>query len=60
MGEDIDISELIDAQKQLIIFNAIQDVGDSMLRPIKDFLGDEYSYDEIRLVRAAMRRAPAE
>ena len=60
VGEDIDISELIDAQRQLIIFNAIQEVGDGMLRPIKDFLGDEYSYDEIRLVRAAMRRAPAE
>jgi hypothetical protein len=27
---------------------------------VKDFLGDEYSYDEIRLVRAAMRRSPTE
>ncbi len=36
----------------------MQEVGDSMLRPVKDFLGDEYSYDEIRLVRAVMRRSP--
>ncbi|HEY5002692.1 MAG TPA: helix-turn-helix domain-containing protein, partial [Ktedonobacteraceae bacterium] len=60
VGEDIDISGLIDAQRQVIIFNAIKEVGDSKLRPVKDFLGDEYSYDEIRLVRAAMRRSPTE
>jgi ATP-dependent DNA helicase RecQ len=60
IGEDIDISGLIDVQRQVVIFDAIKEVGDSMLRPVKDFLGDEYSYDEIRLVRAVMRRSPAE
>jgi hypothetical protein len=32
-------------------------VGGELLKPVKEFLGDEYSYDEIRLVRAAQNRA---
>ena len=33
-------------------------LGGDLLRPVKDFLGDEYSYNsEIRLVRAAMKLA---
>ncbi len=58
VGEDIDISGLIDQKRQFAIFDAIQEVGDGMLRPVKDLLGDEYSYDEIRLVRAVMRHSP--
>jgi hypothetical protein len=32
-------------------------VGDDVLKPVKEFLGDEYSYEEIRLVRALMRQS---
>ncbi len=59
-GEEVDISSLVGAERQMTIFNALQEMGDSMLRPVKDLLGDEYSYDEIRLVRAVMRRSPDE
>jgi len=40
-----------------VIVDALEQVGDDLLRPVKDFLGDEYSYEEIRLVRAAIRRS---
>jgi ATP-dependent DNA helicase RecQ len=58
--EEVDISSLVGAERQMTIFNALKEVGDSMLRPVKDVLGDEYSFDEIRLVRAVMRRSPDE
>jgi ATP-dependent DNA helicase RecQ len=57
-GEEVDISSLIDAERQMTIFNALIELGDGMLRPVKDLLGDEYSYEEIRLVKAVMRRSP--
>jgi ATP-dependent DNA helicase RecQ len=56
-GEAIDPERLIDPERQKIIFAALQQVGGDMLKPVKEFLGDEYSYDEIRLVRALMRQA---
>src|SRR6266581_556801 len=56
-GEAIDPERLVDPGRQKIIFAALQQVGGDMLKPVKDFLGDEYSYDEIRLVRALMRQA---
>ena len=56
-GEAIDPERLVDSERQKIIFAALQQVGGDMLKPVKDFLGDEYSYDEIRLVRALTRQA---
>jgi len=56
-GEAIDPERLVDPERQKIIFAALQQVGGDMLKPVKDFLGDEYSYEEIRLVRALMRQA---
>jgi hypothetical protein len=35
-------------------------VGDEALKPIKEALGEEYTYDEIRLVRAYMRATTAQ
>ena len=56
-GEAIDPERLVDPERQKIIFAALQQVGGDMLKPVKEFLGDEYSYEEIRLVRALMRQA---
>jgi len=56
-GEAIDVEELIQPEHYEVIVDALLQVGSDALRPIKDFLGDEYSYDEIRLVRAWMRQA---
>ncbi len=56
-GEAIDIDRLVQPEHYQAIADALQQVGDDLLRPVKDFLGDEYSYEEIRLVRAALRRS---
>ncbi len=57
MGESIDVAPLIPEGHYQNVVDAIEQIGDGVLRPIKDFLGDEYSFDEIRLVRAVMRKA---
>jgi ATP-dependent DNA helicase RecQ len=55
-GEAIDLDKLVQPEHYEIIANALHQVGDDFLRPVKDFLGDDYSYEEIRLVRAAIRQ----
>jgi ATP-dependent DNA helicase RecQ len=57
-GESIDIDRLIAPERYEIIAEVLRRIGDGLLRPVKDELGDDYSYDEIRLVRAAMRVLP--
>lgn len=57
MGEAIDILPLIPEGHYQNIVDAIEQIGDEALRPLKDFLGDDYSFDEIRLVRAVMRKS---
>lgn len=56
-GEAIDVEELIQPEHYEVIADALQRAGGDTLKPVKDFLGDEYSYDEIRLVRAWMRQS---
>ncbi len=53
-GEIDSIDEWVDAQKQQAIKNAISDVGAEYLSPIKEKLGDDCLYNEIKLVRAAV------
>lgn len=68
-GETIDITPLISQDHYDVIVAAFYKVGFMRerqapdrgqpyppLRPVKELLGDEYSYDEIRLVRAHLRR----
>ncbi|GAC1426645.1 MAG: DNA helicase RecQ [Ktedonobacteraceae bacterium] len=56
LGESIDVAPLIPEGHYQNIVDAIEQLGDGALRPLKDFLGDEYSFDEIRLVRTIMRK----
>ncbi len=56
-GEAIDIDRLIRPEHYDVIVDALHQIGDDRLKPVKDYLGDEYSYEEIRLVRAAIRQA---
>jgi ATP-dependent DNA helicase RecQ len=56
-GETIDIERLVAPERQKVIFDALQQVGNEMLKPVKELLGEEYSYDELRLVRAVIRQA---
>ncbi|MBN2488342.1 MAG: helix-turn-helix domain-containing protein, partial [Methanosarcinaceae archaeon] len=53
-GKIRSIDELVKPEKKQSIQNVITEVGDEFLSPIKEKLGEGYSYDEIRLVRAAM------
>ena len=54
-GENISIEKLIKKEKMDAISSAILELGAETLKPIKDRLGDNFSYGEIRLVRAKMK-----
>ena len=56
-GESLDMERLIRPERYDVIADALREVGGELLKPVKEFLGDEYSYDEIRMVRAAEKRA---
>ena len=54
-GEDLDLrAHLPSPDRAMRIQDAFHRVGDNRLTPVKELLGDDYSYDEIRLVRAFM------
>ena len=55
-GEALDIDRLVQPEHYVMIVDALHQVGDDLLKPVKEYLGDEYSYEEIRLVRALLRR----
>ncbi len=55
-GEALDIDRLVPSEHYPVIVDALHQVGDDLLKPVKEYLGDEYSYEEIRLVRALLRR----
>jgi len=56
-GEEVDVMSLIPEGHYRNVVDAIEQLGDGALKPIKELLGDDYSYDEIRLVRAVTRKA---
>jgi len=55
-GEEIDIDRLVPPDRFAVILDAFKRIGDGPLKPVKEFLGDAYSYGEIRIVRATLRR----
>jgi len=54
-GENIDIEKFVSKEKIKAISDAIFEIGGGALKPIKDRLGDNYSYGEIKLVRAKIK-----
>jgi len=57
-GEALDMGRLVAIEKQRAIESAIAKLGPSLLKPLKELLGEEFSYDEIRYIRAlALRKA---
>lgn len=56
MKQPVNLDKLVVPDKQEIILKAIQKLGAESLKPLKENLGDNYSYDEIKLVRAWWRR----
>jgi ATP-dependent DNA helicase RecQ len=59
-GEDIDVDRLVRAEKRRAIEAAMTRLGSHYLGPIMEYLGDGYTYGELRLVRAALRAKPGE
>ena len=57
-GEDIDLGPLLPASDRLeAIQHALARSGATVLAPIKAMLGKDYTYEEIRLVRAFMHQS---
>src|SRR3972149_3913346 len=55
-GEDISIDSFITPERQLHIKHALEEQGAEFLSPVREKLGEGYSYEEIRLVRAKMNK----
>jgi len=54
-GEIVDFERVMRPERYEVIVKAWQKVEGEALKPVKELLGEEYSYDEIRLVRSMMR-----
>jgi len=52
MNQPVDLDLLVIPVRQQFIVKAIQTVGAASLRTISEHLGESYTYDEIKLVRA--------
>lgn len=55
----IDISSFVNEGKKRLIRDAVESYGAEKLSPLKEVLGDDYSYGEIRAVIAWMRKEGA-
>ncbi|MFE1746045.1 DNA helicase RecQ [Coleofasciculus sp. H7-2] len=56
MNQPVDLNSLVPLERQEPILKAIQAVGATSLSKIRDFLGEIYTFDEIRLVRGLWKR----
>ena len=54
-GYEVNIDRIVPPAKATAIELAINTVGVERLTPIKEHLGDDYNYEEIKLVRARLR-----
>lgn len=53
-GEEIPIDRFVSMDRQVMIASVLDEKGTERLKPAKEALGDGFSYEEIRLVRAKM------
>ncbi|AFZ47777.1 ATP-dependent DNA helicase RecQ [Cyanobacterium stanieri PCC 7202] len=56
LNQPVTIDNLVKAEKQKVILNTLKIIGNKKLKEIKERLPDEYTYDEIKLVRAWFKR----
>ena len=56
MKQPVDLNRLVSPELQQPIIQAIQTVGVESLKSLREHLGESYSYEDIRLVRAWWRR----
>ncbi|MDH6102303.1 DNA helicase RecQ [Chrysosporum ovalisporum ANA283AFssAo] len=55
-NQPIDLNKLVPLEHQQKIWQVLEVLGDISLTPVKEQLGEDYTYDEIRLVREKWRR----
>ncbi|HEX5547955.1 MAG TPA: RQC domain-containing protein, partial [Ktedonobacterales bacterium] len=55
-GEPIDVAVFVPDDHYRCIVDAFAEVGFAALSPVKEIVGDDISYAELRLVRAALQR----
>ncbi|MEH2442085.1 DNA helicase RecQ [Nostoc sp.] len=55
-NQPVDLNKLIPLEHQQKIWQVLEVLGDISLTPIKEQLGESYTFDEIRLVRSKWRR----
>lgn len=55
-GAEVALDDLVQPERQATIRQALDTVNSAWLNDIRNHLGDDYTYDEIRLVRGAYRR----
>jgi ATP-dependent DNA helicase RecQ len=51
----LDVSQFVTREKLLVIQDAVEKYGDERLAPLKEILGDDYTYVEIKAVVAWMK-----
>ncbi|HEY1350546.1 MAG TPA: DNA helicase RecQ [Ktedonobacteraceae bacterium] len=56
LGEPLDLETCVSPERYQAIAQVLAQVGDAKLKPARVVLGEAYSYDEIRIVRAVERR----
>lgn len=56
-GQQIDIDSLIPQDKEISIVQAFEKLGTARLAPVKEFLGEDYSYNDLHLVRAKLLKS---
>ncbi len=56
MDQPVDLAQLVPLEHQQKIRQVLEALGDVSLTPIREYLGDSYTFDEIRLVRGKWRR----
>lgn len=55
-NQSVDLNQLVPLEHQQKIWQVLEVLGDIALTPIKEQLGESYTFDEIRLVREKWRR----
>ncbi|MEH2206990.1 MAG: DNA helicase RecQ [Nostoc sp.] len=56
LNQPVDLNQLVPLEHQQKIWQVLEVLGDISLTPIKEQLGESYTFDEIRLVRSKWRR----
>ncbi|MBD2580436.1 DNA helicase RecQ [Oscillatoria sp. FACHB-1406] len=56
MNQPVEIDRLVNPKLHQPIVSAIEKLGDVSLTPLREYLGEGYSFNDIRLVRAWWRR----